>query len=47
MQLPEPVPARLNPAEHCQAQWLPARLAALRASSYTNQIAIERLVLRR
>ncbi len=45
--LPEPVQVSLNPAEHCQAQWLPARLAALRASSYTNQIAIERLVLRR
>jgi dATP pyrophosphohydrolase len=47
MELPEPVETSLNPAEHCRAQWLPARLAALRASSYTNQIAIERLVLRR
>ncbi len=47
IELSEPVQASLNPAEHCQAQWLPARLAALRASSYTNQIAIERLVLRR
>jgi dATP pyrophosphohydrolase len=46
IQLPEPAPVNLNPAEHRQAQWLPARLAALRASSYTNQIAIERLVLR-
>ena len=46
IQLPEPVPVNLNPAEHRQAQWLPARFAALRASSYTNQIAIERLVLR-
>jgi dATP pyrophosphohydrolase len=47
IQLPEPVPVNLNPAEHRQAQWLPARLAALRASSYTDQIAIERLVLRK
>ena len=47
IELPEPVQVNLNPAEHCQAQWLPAKVAALRASSYTNQIAIERLVLRR
>ena len=47
IELPEQVPVHLNPDEHRQAQWLPARLAALRASSYTNQIAIERLVLRK
>lgn len=44
MALPEPVAVTLNPAEHREARWLPARVAALRATSYTNQIAIERLV---
>jgi hypothetical protein len=37
----------LNPREHREAQWLPAAVAALRASSYTNQAAIERLVLKK
>jgi dATP pyrophosphohydrolase len=45
--LPERLPVRLNPREHREARWLPARFAARRASSYTNQIAIERLVLRK
>lgn len=44
--LPERLPVTVNLREHREAQWLPARVAALRASSYTNQIAIERLVLR-
>jgi len=43
VELPEPVEVTLNPAEHRAFQWLPARVAALRAASYTNQIAIERL----
>ena len=47
VELPEPVPVTLNPREHGQCSWLPARVAALQASSYTNQAAIERLVLRR
>ncbi len=46
IELPERLPVTLNPTEHREAQWLPARVAALRASSWTNQIAIERLVLR-
>lgn len=45
-QLPQPVPVTINPAEHHQAVWLPARQAALKASSYTNREAIERYVLR-
>lgn len=47
LELPEPVPVTLNPAEHRAAQWLPARIAALRAASYTNQTAIERLAFAR
>jgi dATP pyrophosphohydrolase len=47
IELPERLPVTLNPAEHREAQWLPARVAALRAASYSNQIAIERLVLGR
>ena len=47
VELPERASVQLNPAEHRQAQWLPANLAALRASSYTNQQAIERLLLGR
>lgn len=47
VELPEPVPVEINPAEHTQSCWLPAPVAALQASSYTNQIAIERLLLRR
>jgi dATP pyrophosphohydrolase len=47
VELPGTVNVQLNPREHRQAQWLPAPMAALRASSYTNQAAIERLVLNR
>ena len=46
-ELPGIVDVRINPREHRRAQWLPARTAALRASSYTNQAAIERLLLKR
>jgi dATP pyrophosphohydrolase len=45
VELPNRVPVEINRREHIQAQWLPARLAALRASSYTNQAAIERFLL--
>jgi dATP pyrophosphohydrolase len=45
--LPERLPVTLNTREHREAQWLPAAVAALRASSYTNQAAIERLVLKK
>ena len=47
VELPEPVNVTLNPEEHSQAIWLPARHAALKASSYTNQQAIEHHVFRR
>jgi dihydroneopterin triphosphate diphosphatase len=46
VEVPDTFEVRLNPGEHRQAQWLPAPVAALRASSYTNQAAIERLLLR-
>lgn len=46
-EIPDAVSVQINPAEHRQAQWLPAPVAALRASSYTNQAAIERLLLKR
>jgi dATP pyrophosphohydrolase len=45
IELAEKVPISLNPDEHRRAEWLPAKVAALQASSYTNQAAIERLVL--
>jgi dihydroneopterin triphosphate diphosphatase len=47
VELPGVVSVQVNPAEHRQAQWLPAPVAALRASSYTNQAAIERLLLKK
>jgi dATP pyrophosphohydrolase len=47
VELPETVAVTLNPQEHSRSSWLPAPVAALQASSYTNQMAIERLVLRR
>ncbi len=47
VELPEPVDVTLNPEEHTQALWVPARQAALKASSYTNQQAIEHHVFRR
>jgi len=47
LEFPDRVTVTLNPAEHRRAEWLPARLAALRASSYTNQAAIERYLLSR
>lgn len=46
-EIPDTVDVQIDPAEHRQAQWLPAPLAALRATSYTNQAAIERLVFKR
>jgi dATP pyrophosphohydrolase len=45
VELPEPVEITLNPDEHRQLRWFPARHAALKASSYTNQQAIERFVV--
>ncbi len=42
VQLPETVEISLNPDEHRQLRWFPARHAALKASSYTNQQAIEK-----
>ena len=47
VELPEQAAVTLNPEEHSQYSWLPAKVAALQASSYTNQAAIERLVVRR
>jgi dATP pyrophosphohydrolase len=47
LELPSRVPVRLNPGEHRDFCWLPAGVAAQRASSYTNQMAIERLVVDR
>jgi dATP pyrophosphohydrolase len=47
VELPEQAAVTLNPEEHSQYSWLPAKVAALQASSYTNQAAIERLMLRR
>lgn len=44
IELPERLPVTLNPPEHREAQWLPAAQAALRASSWTNRIAIQRLL---
>lgn len=43
VRVPEPVPIRINPAEHLEYVWLPAAEAALRATSWTNRAAIERL----
>jgi len=43
-ELPEQPEIALNPDEHSRFCWLPARHAALRASSYTNQQAIEKFV---
>ena len=42
VELPKPCEIRLNPHEHLRFEWLEARHAALRASSYTNQQAIEK-----
>jgi len=42
VELPEPVEITLNPGEHRQLRWFPARHAALKAGSYTNQQAIEK-----
>ncbi len=47
VELPERVDITLNPDEHHQLCWLPARHAALKASSYTNQQAIEKYLFRR
>lgn len=47
VELPERVEITLNPDEHSQLCWLPARHAALKASSYTNQQAIEKYVMLR
>jgi len=47
LEVPDRVTVSVSPAEHRRAEWLPARLAALRASSYTNQAAIERYLLNR
>ena len=46
VELPERAAITINPAEHCQSIWLPARVAALQANSYTNQAAIDRLLLK-
>lgn len=43
--LPDRIPVHLNRAEHVQAIWLPADLAASRASSTTNRAAIEKYIL--
>lgn len=47
VELPEQVDITLNPEEHRQLRWFPARHAALKASSYTNQQAIEKFVFLR
>ena len=47
VELPERVAVQINPDEHVSAEWVPAKLAALQASSHTNQTAIERFVLYR
>ncbi len=47
VELAEPVSVVMNPEEHTRSCWLPASVAVLQASSSTNQIAIERLLLRR
>ncbi len=44
-ELPEQVDIALNPDEHRQLHWFPARHAALKASSFTNQRAIEQFVV--
>ena len=38
--LPERRPIVLNPAEHCESEWLPRAAAAARVASYTNRDAI-------
>ena len=43
-ELQQRLPITLNPAEHRQACWLAAPLAASRVSSHTNRTAIESLV---
>ena len=41
LEVPEPVPVHLNPAEHRAFLWLPAAEAARRVASWTNREAIE------
>ena len=41
LEVPEPLPVRLNPAEHRDFLWLPAAEAARRVASWTNREAIE------
>lgn len=43
LEVPEPAPVTLDPAEHVAYQWLPARQAQDRVDSWTNREAIERL----
>ncbi len=43
--IPQPVQAQLAPTEHVNQIWLPAREAALKVSSASNEAAIRRLFL--
>ena len=47
LELPQPVPVRLEPAEHLRYEWLPWKEAAERTLSWTNRDAILLLPLRR
>ncbi|TAG28175.1 MAG: dihydroneopterin triphosphate diphosphatase [Burkholderiales bacterium] len=43
LSIPRPVDVRLSPAEHVNHIWLPWREAALKVSSASNEVAINRL----
>jgi dATP pyrophosphohydrolase len=43
LEVPAPVPVRLNPAEHTEYAWLPLAAAAQKVSSWTNREALQRL----
>ena len=43
LEVPEPVPVRLDPREHSAHLWLPWREAASKCFSWSNREAIERL----
>lgn len=43
LEIPEPIPVRLNPAEHVRYEWVHWREAAVRVFSWTNVEALRRL----
>jgi len=47
LELPEPRPIVLDPAEHRSSAWLPVTAAIAKVASWTNREALERLAARR